>query len=153
MRPFQPALACPFWERTPHRRKPVARRCLGSPDSPARQQERLTCTRIAPTRRQTFSFRFPSPAYAHGVCARIAHADGAAFRRTERVECVRLLVRDRRYPASLLLLPGSEVRLPRHGLLAWRRGNCLDLGLFGLLDFPITSLLAFGHFALPVIRQ
>ena len=26
-----------------------------------------------------------------------------------------------------------------------RRGNCLDLFLFGLLGFPIASLLAFCH--------
>jgi hypothetical protein len=36
--------------------------------------------------------------------------------------------------------------------LAWRRGNCLDLFLLGLLGFAITFLFAFGHFALPVVR-
>jgi hypothetical protein len=58
-------------------------------------------------------------------------------------------VRWRRYPALLFFLPGSEARLPPCGLLAWRRGNCLDLLLLGLLGFPIASLLAFGHVALP----
>ena len=148
MRPFQPALACPFWQRTPHRNRPVARQRLGSSDSPAQQQERLTCMRIAPTRRQAFSFRF---SFA-GECPPGLRQDSSRRRRSVSLdgtfECVQLHVRYKRYSASLFLFPGSKVRLPRHGLLAWCRGNCLYLGLFGLLDFPITSLLAFGHFAL-----
>src|SRR5579872_4525711 len=53
-------------------------------------------------------------------------------------------------PASLLfLLPGTNVRLPASSFLARRCGNCLDLRLLGFLGFPITSLLATGHVALP----
>jgi hypothetical protein len=33
--------------------------------------------------------------------------------------------------------------------LAWRRCDDLDLLFLGLLDFPIASLLAFGHVDLP----
>ena len=46
----------------------------------------------------------------------------------------------------LFFLP--ETRLPSRGLLAWRRGDCLDLFFLGFLGFPITFLLAFGHVAL-----
>jgi hypothetical protein len=50
--------------------------------------------------------------------------------------------------ASLFLLPRSEGRLPSCGLLAWRRGNYLDLLFLWFLGLPITSLRAFGHAAL-----
>src|SRR5579864_2475694 len=60
------------------------------------------------------------------------------------------ITRQMRIPSRrLFLLPGTNVRLPSSGFLAWRRGNCLDLRLLGFLGFPITSLLATGHVALP----
>jgi transcriptional regulator with XRE-family HTH domain len=50
----------------------------------------------------------------------------------------------------LLLLPGSDARLPtrRAALLARRRRYRLDLFFFRLLGFPIAFLLAFSHVAL-----
>jgi hypothetical protein len=38
-----------------------------------------------------------------------------------------------------------EPKVGPSGLLARCCGNCLDLLFFGLLDFPIAFLLAFGH--------
>src|SRR6266852_2282353 len=51
---------------------------------------------------------------------------------------------------ALFLLAGTDVRLPSRGLLAWRRGNGLDLLFLGFLGFPIALLLAFGHGGLPL---
>jgi hypothetical protein len=45
----------------------------------------------------------------------------------------------------LFLFAGADCRLPCSGFLTWSRSNCLDLLLFGLLGFPVASLLAFGH--------
>ena len=45
----------------------------------------------------------------------------------------------------LFLFAGADCRLPCGGLLTWSRSNCLDLLLFGLLGFPVASLLALGH--------
>lgn len=50
---------------------------------------------------------------------------------------------------TLFLLAGTQGRLPACTLLAWRRGDHLDLLLLGFLGFPIASLLAFGHVNLP----
>jgi hypothetical protein len=46
---------------------------------------------------------------------------------------------------SLFLFAGTQGRLPARTLLAWRRGNDLDLLFLGFFGFPIASLLAFGH--------
>jgi len=46
---------------------------------------------------------------------------------------------------QLFLFVGSQGRLPRCGLLAWRRGTCLDLLLFRLLGLPIPLLLPVSH--------
>ncbi len=54
-----------------------------------------------------------------------------------------------RQPRQLFLLARTEARLPSCGLLARRRGNRLDLLLFGFLGFPVTLLLALGHADLP----
>jgi hypothetical protein len=45
----------------------------------------------------------------------------------------------------LFLFAGSRGRLPSGSLLAWRRGDDLDLLFLGLLVLAIASLLAFGH--------
>jgi hypothetical protein len=45
----------------------------------------------------------------------------------------------------LFLFAGAEARLPSGGLLAGRRGYCLDLLFFRLPGFPITLLFAFSH--------
>jgi hypothetical protein len=50
---------------------------------------------------------------------------------------------------SLFLFAGTQGRLPACALLAWRRGNYLDLLLLGLLGFSIASLLTLGHIDLP----
>src|SRR5581483_8707439 len=60
-----------------------------------------------------------------------------------------MTVRSRRRPTSLFLLARREIRLPPAGLLAWRRGDGLDLRLLGFLNLPIASLLALGHVGLP----
>jgi hypothetical protein len=51
--------------------------------------------------------------------------------------------------SALFLFAGPESRLPSRGLLAWRRGDCLDFLFFGFLGLPIAFLLAFGHVDLP----
>src|SRR3954462_15485221 len=56
--------------------------------------------------------------------------------------------RPRGHP-SLLLFVGTQGRLPARPLLAWRRGNHLDLLFLGFLGFPIASLLTLGHADLP----
>jgi hypothetical protein len=50
---------------------------------------------------------------------------------------------------ALFLFCGIEIRLPCRSLLAWRRGNNLDLLFFGFFGFPIASLLPFSHVDLP----
>ena len=50
---------------------------------------------------------------------------------------------------ALFLFARCEARLPGGGLLARRRGDCLDFLLLGFLGLPIASLLAFGHVDLP----
>src|SRR6478672_1690411 len=50
---------------------------------------------------------------------------------------------------SLFLFAGTQGRLPACALLAWRRGNHLDLLFLGFLGFPIASLLTLGHVDLP----
>jgi hypothetical protein len=47
--------------------------------------------------------------------------------------------------AALFLFAGTEARLPSCGLLAERRGYCLDLLFFRLPGLSIALLLAFGH--------
>ena len=50
---------------------------------------------------------------------------------------------------TLFLLAGPQGRLPARTLLAWRRGNDLDLLFLGFLGFPIASLLTLRHVDLP----
>src|ERR1700679_2556850 len=90
MRRFQPTLACPFSEATPHRNKPVARPSLGSRDSLALRHERLARMRRAPTRRQSFSFKFLCG--QHGRAGLYGGSqstpNGAALRKRDAFECV-----------------------------------------------------------------
>ena len=55
----------------------------------------------------------------------------------------------RRGIALYFFLPEPKVGCQPAGLLAWRRGNYLDLLFLGFLGFPIAFLLAFGHVDLP----
>jgi hypothetical protein len=158
MRRFQPTLACPFSEETSHRNKPVARVRRRSRDSRAKRQANPTRMHRAPRRRQSFSLNsFCAPNTAAGLREEISQIapNGAALCKRDlfRMRSDQQRVRRWRYPASLFLLPGTEARLPSCGLLAWRRGNCLDLFFLGFLDFPIAFLLALGHAALPEIAD
>src|ERR1700744_4627969 len=54
---------------------------------------------------------------------------------------------------ELFLLPRHEVRLPGRPLLAWCRGDDLDLFFLGLLGFAVASLLAFGHSGLLLLFE
>jgi hypothetical protein len=74
---------------------------------------------------------------------RAAGAD--AIRRTSRQCLDGRRVANVRSAHQLFLFVGSQGRLPRCGLLAWRRGTCLDLLLFRLLGLPIPFLLPVSH--------
>src|SRR5690242_16731210 len=70
-------------------------------------------------------------------------------RRVKLATIGRLLIRAAGCPKQpLFLFAGGEARLPGRGFLAGRRGNDLDLLLFGLLGFPVAPPLAFGHVGL-----
>jgi len=84
--------------------------------------------------------RWPPPTEAIGQSA--PPCENALLRALERVSSADRFTSTL---ALLFLLAGRETRLPFRGLLAWRRSYCLDLLFLGLLDFPISSLLALGH--------
>src|ERR1700733_3385571 len=151
MHRFQAAPACPFSEATRHRSKRAARPHSGSRDSLVRRQEHLARIRTAPERRGFFSLCFLAGAVARGaggisqsapIVQRFAKRDGFKCVWTTSVSDAGVS----RGSCFLFFLP--EARLPPCGLLAWRRGNGLDLLLLGFLDFPIAFLLALSHVAL-----